>query len=55
MRRYVFGYWPQGTGRRGEEREGIVDGGNGKDIGERWYRWMVLITIGLKEEALPVC
>jgi hypothetical protein len=27
---------------------------NGKDIGERWCKWMVLIMIGLRDEVLSV-
>jgi hypothetical protein len=55
MRRYGSGSWSRETGRRDEKREGIVDGENAKPIVERWCRWMVLITIGLREEVLTVC
>jgi hypothetical protein len=55
MRRYGSGCWNQETGRRGEKAEGIVNGDNVKAIKESWCRWMVLITIGLREEVPTVC
>jgi hypothetical protein len=55
MRRYGSGSWNPETGRRDEKREGIVDGESVKAIVERWCRWMVLIMIGLREEAPTVC
>jgi hypothetical protein len=50
MRPCGCGLLERGTGGRAGDVGDIVNGGSGSSMKERWSRWMVLITIGLKGE-----
>jgi hypothetical protein len=54
MRPYGDGFWRQEIGRRAGDIGDIVNGGNGSSMRGRWYRWMVLIMIGLRGEGRGV-
>ena len=49
-----WGSLGRGIGGRPADVGDIVNGGSGSTMMERWSRWMVLITTGLKGEGRGV-